>query len=487
MEIIIQLLSLGTVFGLTFLFFNLVKRNGRGLLFNKKEGQIWQQTIKGRFGIYITATNILGTLTSLATAYLFFMGASGIFGWWILACCISLLTGGFVSNAITKKIIRLPRPKKVISNESQNGAVVASLFWSDNKRAKSVARLVKLISLASIAGVVWLEFFVFGDISGYLLGFDVGSRAILVGAIAASVFAFTFHYGLRGFVLADLLHSPLIGFCVLFLLLGTGWLLFSSIGPSSSPVHHFGQPVVDLQTGILFVLNVFAANSFWVLISETHWFRMWLFEEKEIRVQIPSLLVTSFIWLLLILTGFAATELTGKHESEAIKELLAQLADHSYAFLAAFWIGGAAALFSTADVQTYCFRLVQSFDVRSGKIPDNTKAIARPFLMTILLSIFAGLIYLMIRLLEIPDAKLIFCIVPLSLNLIPAFLQLAFHRQVTTTPLYISLCLYIAFSGAGLLQPAESLSYNLVASISPAIVGILAIFFGKREEQDAPA
>ena len=61
------------------------------------------------------------------------MGAAGIFGWWILACCISLLVGGFVTNTITNKIISLPRPKEVISNESQSGAVVASLFGLNSK------------------------------------------------------------------------------------------------------------------------------------------------------------------------------------------------------------------------------------------------------------------------------------------------------------------------------------------------------------------
>jgi hypothetical protein len=478
-EALVEGLAVLTVFGLTLAFFSLVGSRTPGLLFNKKSAQEWQRTLQGSVGTYLTATSIFGTLTSLATVYVFFIGSSKLFGWWLLACCFSLVLGGWVSNALTRRIIAIPRARQVLSNEYQDGAVLASLFWGETAQSKTVVHLIKAISLIGMAGTVWLEFAVFGDVSGHLLGFGPPGKSLLVGLTAAAVFMFTFRYGLRGFVVADLLHSALIAAAVLMLIAGTAWLFLAASADDGAALLILGTPIADTKTCLIVVCNVFVVNAFWVVVSESHWLRMWLFEQKELRVQLPAQFATAAVWFLLIVTGWFANALTGSIGDDAIKGMLTLLSDEAYIFLAAFWVGAAAALFSTADVQSYCFRLVQTFSVRLGRIPEGTKAVTGGVLWPLLIGLSTGLIYFAVRYAHVPFDKLVFTIIPFSQNAIPAFLQLAFRVPVTVAPTIVALGSYLALAIWGFLQPPAAVAANLLAAIVPAIIGVGVVMWSK--------
>lgn len=209
-DLVLQLIGVGTVFGFTYVFFTLLGQRKDTLLVTKTEGAQWSRLVSGKFGSALTIANIFSTVTSLATVYLFFIGSSKLFGLWTLVCCLSIVVGGVVTNYFTSRIRSLDRPRAILNSPTQSGAVVASLFWAPDNEAKRVSTLVKYLSLFAISSIVWLEFALFGDITVRIIGGTAYQAALFVGLAAFSVVWFTMRFGLRGFVMADLLHSGIV-------------------------------------------------------------------------------------------------------------------------------------------------------------------------------------------------------------------------------------------------------------------------------------
>lgn len=478
MDFVYQALSVGLVFGLTYLFFTLIGRRSDQLLLTRDKGLEWRQFVTGKFGSVLTIANLFSTVTSLATVYLFFIGSSKLFGYWAFACCVSIVLGGVVTNYFTNRIRLLPRPKVVLASPSQSGAVVASLFWNEDAASKAVSVLVRRVSLLAIAGVIWLEFALFGDITARVMGGGTFYAAVVVWIACFFVVAFTLQFGLRGFVMADLLHSGIIVIGVLMFLLGTLFLYTQSPTLSVSSVL---APIIDTKSLLLFVVHVFIANALLGMMSESHWLRMWVFENKEVQQQVPAQMGTGVVWAALIVVGLIGSSITGKVDTENVGLLLSSLKEVSPVFVMAFWLGGTAALFSTADSQIYGFRLVFSFDTNKGEIPGGSVSVKHPLAVSIGAATLAAAVYLGVRTFAIPFDKIVFVLLPLTLNLLPAFLQLAFGRRVTAMPILISLGGYLSLATAGFFMPEAQLAYSLAAAIVPVIVGATCMVFQKRE------
>lgn len=355
---------------------------------------------------------------------------------------------------------------------------MASLFWDTDANAKTVSALVRTVSLLSIAGVVWLEFALYGDITAHVMGGGVFYAAAVVWIACFIVVAFTLHFGLRGFVMADLLHSGIIVLGILMFLGGT-LLIYAQ-----SPTLKAGDvlaPMLEPQSLLLFALHVLIANSLLGMMSESHWLRMWIFEKKEVQQQIPAQLGTALIWAALIVVGLIGSSITGKVDTENVALLLSRLKDLSPVYVLAFWLGGTAALFSTADSQIYGFRLVFAFNTNKGDIPEGSVAVKYPTAISVAIATLSACIYFGVRSFAIPFDKIVFVLLPLTLNLLPAFLQLAFGRRVSAGPILISLAGYLSLAIAGFLTPEAKLAYSLAAAIVPLLVGATCLAFQKKE------
>lgn len=421
---ILQIATILTVIILTLLLYSAFGPKQRSIIFSKEERPDWNNFVGSKIGKWFTATNIVGTLTSLATAYLFFIGSSKLFGWVIFICGLALFGGSYVTNYFTKKIIKIPHIEKLINESSNTFGVIASLFHQEgNDRAIRNSSIVKYISLLNIIGVIWLEFSLFSDILSYVFQFQsIYLKTLVVFAAAFVIIFFTIRYGLRGFVFADFFHSPLILISVIVLLIGSVIFIANS-GAISTSTNIF-TPLLGIKETILFAAHVMFLNAFLVFVTEGHWLRLWVFSNNEITVQKKSIFSTAVIWALLSIIGLLTFSQINDVGTVAVSTLILKLGDISYIFPLAFWIGATAALFSTSDTQVYSLLLVNSWKPKKGELSKSLTQNIKAFPISLLISIAFGIAYFLVRFINIPFEKIIFIIIPMCLNLLPAFVRI---------------------------------------------------------------
>jgi len=475
MLILLQLLTIVFMLGATYLVFRAFGPPRPALLYRGDEKRRWDSLISKPLGSWFALTNVAGTLTSFATVYLFFVGNSKLFGWWIFLCVLTIWGGAFVTNYFTRAILKDSYLRKLLDSPDQRGGVIATVFWRPTRRCQQTAGIVKWLSLLNIAGVIWLEFALFADISSKVLGVGhLAWSAILLGFCCVTVCYFTLRYGLRGFVFADSFQVPLIVLGALVMLGGAVTLYAVNAGTVPS----FGRmvaPLLPRRACVLFAFHVLCLNGFLVLVTESHWLRLWIFKQKEITLQVRSLAATAGIWSALILVGLLTSAVANGATGEAaIVGSIGKLSELSAVFPVAFWIGGMAALFSTADVHIYSFLLVNGFDPKTGTLADRRMSGAAPLLSSLLAAAVFCALYVMVRVAALPFEKIVFLIIPLSLNVLPAMVLAA--RQRIPHPFFVcmSLVLYAACAVLGLIQPTQELAWTLASALMPVVSGLVA-------------
>jgi|GEM_PF-2610769 len=477
----IQLLSIIGMFFLSYVGLRAFGKPTTKLLFDPEEKRKWNTLLQSGFGNWLTSTNIVGTLTSFATVLVFFLGNAKVFGLWVLVCSFSIWIGGYCTNFFTKKIASLPRVASLLLSSSQTGGVLASLCWADSRDGRRSSLWVKYISLANISAVIWLEFALFSDIGGEVFGLtNIWMKALFLALCSFAVIFFVLRYGIRGFAFTDIFQTPIIALSVLLIVIGALWLLN---GASISFSIDLIKPIVDTRTIVLFVIHVIFLNSFLVLATEPHWLRLWVFHKKETETQVASTFSTAIIWAVLVGIGLIASALAqGGAGTGVIVSLVNQLADLSLVFVVAFWFGAVSALFTTSDAQTYSWLVVKNFDSRTGTLQEFKLGSTRPLLYAILASAIFAAVYLFVRTYSIPFEKLVFLIIPFSLNTLPAIVQLAYKRQPSYFLMAISVICFAGLGVGGFVQPQNELFWTLSAALVPIVVSLFAPFIGQQME-----
>ena|SRR5436190_5449603 len=473
MSVAIQLITILSVLGLTYVFFRAFGPQREKLLVSHAEKLAWDQQLKGKLGGWVTVSSIVGTITSFAST-LFFLGATKFFGWWSMACTITIFLGAYVTNWFTERIISLPHLKKIFASNEQSAGVIATLFWSDDKDGKKLSLVVKYLSMFCIAAVIWLEFDLMTQFASYLLG--VEGKAMRVGIIfisALSVVYFTLKYGIRGFVFADLLHSPLIVIGAIGLLIGAV-LLYSKLNAQAAGTFwSLGSPMLSWQHCVMFACHVTVINFLQILTTEPHWMRMWVLKDKVIPLQAKSMGVTAVLWLVMLFHGFLAFVLTQKVGDAAIVQSVNMMSIVNPIFLVLFWLAAIGALFSTADSQTYSFLLVQQFNVTTGRLKERVLANMRPGVMALIVA--GGFASVYALLMDLPTTKVIFAIMPTCINLAPPFILLALRRKPSAKVVFWSLAFYIPVCLISLFRPPTEFYWSLGGLFIPLIVTLFAI------------
>jgi len=481
MNEIIQFLSIIAMFFLSYVGLRAFGKPTTKLLFEPEEKRKWNKLLTSNFGSWLTGTNIVGTLTSFATVLVFFLGNAKVFGIWVLVCSLSIWIGGYVTNFFTKKIIALKRVKSLLTSSDQTGGVLASLCWTNTNKGKNSSLLIKYISLANIAAIIWLEFALFSDIGGDIFGItDIWVKAIFLAICSFAVIFFVLRYGIRGFAFTDIFQTPIIALSIFIIVVGAIWLLNGSTVDFTLSLI---QPIVDTKTIFLFIIHVIFLNAFIVLATEPHWLRLWVFQEKETETQIASTIATAIIWAVLVGIGLIASTLAqGGAGTAVIVSLVKQLSDLSLVFAVAFWLAAVSALFTTADAQTYSWLVVKNFNSKTGSLQEFKLDSAKPFIYASAVSIFFALIYFVVRTYSLPFEKLVFLIIPFSLNTLPAIVQLAFKREPTPALLILSVVVFVGLGTRGFVNPENELLWTLSAALVPVVISLVAPFVGKKIE-----
>jgi hypothetical protein len=472
MNLILEILSIGSMILMTYVIFISFGERRPTLLFTKEEKENWDSVMSKKIGSWFTRTNIIGTLTSLATVYIFFIGSSKLFGFFIFICSLTIWLGAYITNFTTKKICAIPYVSNMLNSPSQTGGVIACLFWRPkDKKAQYSARLTKWISIVSIFAVIWFEFSLFGDIAGGLASLNTGYSAILIFFCALSVFYFTLKYGLRGFVFADFFQAPLIIISSIVLFIGV--FILGSKSNLNLDFTTIFKPLLSLKDCILFVVQVLSLNLFLVLATEPHWLRVWMFRDKETTLQGSSTLWAAILWGILAIIGLYAFQITSIPSGpNAIIVLLQKLSSLSNLFLVIFWIGGMAALFSTADGQIYSLLVVSKFDSHTGLL-NETRLKIRPLLMSFVGACIFAILFSVVKYFNLPFEKMIFIAIPICLNIIPAFVLSILNLHQNPIYIIISIFLYSICSTLGFFQPASEFSWTLLAPFCPIAVSII--------------
>ena len=463
--------------GLTYIFFRAFGPQREKLLISRAEKEAWDTEIKGTLGNWITLTNIVGTITSFA-ASLFFLGATKYFGWWSLICILSIFLSAFVTNWFTTRIMALPSVKQRFAKNEQASGVIATLFWTNDSRGERLSRLVKYVSLFCIASVIWLEFSLMTQFAGMM--FKVTSWEVKTGIMFVSVLSvvyFTLKYGVRGFVFADLLHSPLILIGAAGLFTGAALLYARQVSQPLIGLGALGDRILSLPQCIMFAFHVIVINFLQILSTEPHWMRMWLLGGKVEKLQVKSMGVTALLWLVMLFHGFLAYAITKQAGDAAIVETVQKMSSITPLFLMLFWLAAIGALFSTADSQSYSFLLVWQFDAKTGKLRERLMTNIRPLIHGVLVAlIFAGL-YSTFVALGIDTTKIIFAIMPTCVNLAIPFILLAFGRIPSAWVVLTSLAFYVPTVIISLVRPPTEFYWSLGGVFIPIIVAFISIGF----------
>jgi hypothetical protein len=476
MNAIAELFAIFVVFAFTYVLFSRIGLKRDTLFFSKAEKMKFDGQMSGSLGRFATVTTIFGSLTSLATVYVFFVGTSKVVGIFAFATLVSLFLGSFVTNYFTKLIMSQPYPKSLYENAEQLSAVFASLFWQPNTRGRAHAACIKYITIFNIIAVLWLEFAVLADLTG-AMGFPdtLLDRSAVFFCGAFAICLFIFRFGLRGFVFADMLQAPVIAIASLVVLAAICYAVF---GHRHVDVWRLAHPL-DPKQALFFVCHVFVANSFLVLVTEGHWMRVWLYGQREDHLQVPAISWTIAGWTVLVIVGLIAGVVTKNVGYQGVADLLTFTEAAFPPVIVVFWIAAIAALFSTVDANIFNLLLVSAFDPKSGQLSGSLQRPKRVLALSTLLSFAGAILYFVVRWAQIPLEKLVFILIPLCLNNLPAIVSLSLGRQPRLSATVISLIGYSIVAIAGILQQ-DNYSLALSSALVPLLVGTLTIMLPER-------
>jgi Na+/pantothenate symporter len=279
-------------------------------------------------------------------------------------------------------------------------------------------------------------------------------------------------------VFADVLQSPLIIVGTVAVLGAIAWLV--SGGSAVTTAAAF-VPLAPQPTPWLFVAHVLAVNLAFVLVTEGHWFRLWLFNEEESKRQLPSTIVTASVWALLAAAGCFAATLTTQTGNAGVVDVIHAIANLNGLFAFLFWLAASAALFSTADAQIYSLLVVAAYQPHRGALSDRVDRPNQVFRISLLVAVGFGLVYFPVRHYQVPFETVVFAVTPLAANILPALVATAFRRKPPLFWSYASLVGYLSLTTAGFLRPQDGLVWTLAAAIVPFIVAAIIPFTRRRD------
>ena len=444
MELIITIL-IAALLAASFLINTIVKSLKPRNIELKDNTTIFQVLRQKKFILFST---IGGTLTSLASVYLFFLLQTPAYGWLILLSLIGLPLGAFVAKNLSERALHRASYEDEFKKAITNG-VMASLHICCSK--KGTAEICRKISIVNILAVIWLETKILTSITLSVLLPEFASESIVIALLASTIIFFLTQYitrfGMNGVIITDVLYWPLIIISVLLVILVTT----NSFSQSAFELQL--QNVLPLEMSIpsmlAFSLNVLLINSIYQISREDHWIRVSAFRsDNDIKDNpaVNSLVLVAMlaipIWLCLIFAGFLYGVLLG--EEELTLNSIVQFHESVVMFLPILILGMFASMMSTTDNQLFAVRRLVSLDIRNNRITDkNVNKFDSVIYSLGLAAIFFTTVYYANEF-KLNDTNLVFTCLGLPAVLFPSLLVILYGRVGQKSHVYVPLIIYVA-------------------------------------------
>ena len=158
---ILQILTISGMIGATFLAYQALGPRRRTFAYTRAEKDAWDRFTSGALGNWLTSCNIFASITSLATVYVFFIGNTRKFGWWILLPIVTIWAGAFVTNYFTRRLITRPDFAAKLAAGEESAGVILTLFLDGAKSGLRAASIIRYVTIINILAILWMEFSVF--------------------------------------------------------------------------------------------------------------------------------------------------------------------------------------------------------------------------------------------------------------------------------------------------------------------------------------
>src|SRR4029077_4220517 len=219
---LLQSLTIVGMIGATYFVYQTFGPRQLSFSFTKREKREWDQLVRGRLGSWLPVNSIFAPITSFATVYVFFIGNTQQFGWWIVFPVLTIWGGGFITNYFTRILVSRRHIAKRLSACGECRRGLLTLVLDETNESIRSAAIVRVVALTNILAILWLEFSAFADVSSKLIiSESIWWGAIFLYGCALAVLYFTLRFGLRGFLFADLFHGAIIVIGIVTLLIGT--------------------------------------------------------------------------------------------------------------------------------------------------------------------------------------------------------------------------------------------------------------------------
>jgi hypothetical protein len=252
-------------------------------------------------------------------------------------------------------------------------------------------------------------------------------------------------------------------------------------------LHGLSNPTETLLNCAIFAVSTCFLNSFLVLVTEPHWFRVWMFGDRVVKLQIRSLVVTCCIWTALILIGAFASLLVGQiglHSRSLVPMsggndvavfFVSNVAHYSPMLAVAFWLAGMAVLFSTSDAQAYSLVLLCSYDARRGQMRTAELSQVKPLLYCGLSAFIFASLYVFVRYFGIPLDKLVLLLLPFCLNIVPGLIGIVRSGAPQPALIWLSVGFYCCCALMSLAFDRSERAFAVAAPLMPMMISGVAL------------
>lgn len=459
---------------------NTAIRNRQGSHVVGSDIQISDRLKSNRFFLYAT---VGGTLTSLASVYVFFILQYPFFGWAMFFTLAAFPLGGLVGQLVAKKAVETLRQSSAGRAAFETGLMTAVVRVNSNVLT---SQLVRYLSMLNITAVIWLEIKVLTTIlCNVVFQISFEPRNAIIFAVVAGLFTvllvqFILRFGMQGVIATDAMYWPFIILSAALIAAVVFYLSFNAAGDLSHLVQMISlRPRIPDVTLAFFLLNIFAVNAVYHVGRDDLWLRMSAFQstgQKDNPAASQLFQATLFavpVWFILISVGMLVPTILGR-PADSVLEVIG-LIRVSYVVLPLAILGLLAAMLSTCDNQFFALKRLFRYSPETGEVRELTLNWRK----TAAISFSAGLIVALLTwaaiYFDLKDQNLVFACLGLPAVIYPAVQRSLNMRQTRTGDVLVPVAIFLFMLFLGIRQGSMPSLYIVAAAPVSMVVGLILI------------